>query len=473
MPAVENNTDTDPSRQALSGEESLTDNSPAHTADIGEPPSILRRVRRDIVVLGAGNIAIVITQLCFRSILIAALMPSAYGRLSLILSVYNTAWIIGSTGIPSSVARYIAIIAPADDSAIIRAAVRAGIWPTVVATALVATIAGVLLDSPLAFVIAAVGISTLVYSVLTLGILRGRGRIASAAAVMPLAGVGEVTLLAIVWRSGIGVTDLSALGVFCLGNVIGLSIGILFTIRTAPPRATTAGHAADKAHSAVPSSRQLLSISMWLGAATVGIAILPLVVRSAAALNSYTVVAIVDVSLVLFNLPQRMGSVVVAAVIPHASRSLDRGHKISTISQREHFIVIVPFVLAAIVVAFTPIVGWMFDALGRPEYAKSAEYLALALLAGPARVLYGLVEGVLVAYNEGRFMALNALSITTVASIAIFAVAALGSMVAAFVIFVIAFWAIYLCGLRRISLLNSIPQSASREGATTEPSSVV
>jgi hypothetical protein len=119
-------------------------------------------------------------------------------------------------------------------------------------------------------------------------------------------------------------------------------------------------------------------------------------------------------------------------------------------------IVIVPFVLVAAFVAFTPIVGWAFDALGRPEYGKSADYLALALLAGPARVLYGLVEGVLVAHGEARFIALNASLIAAGALVAILAATALGSIIAAFAAFVIAFWAIYLCGLQRVTSLNSV-----------------
>jgi O-antigen/teichoic acid export membrane protein len=206
---------------------------------------------------------------------------------------------------------------------------------------------------------------------------------------------------------------------------------------------------------AVPSTRQLLGFSMWLGAATVGIAILPLTVRLAAALNSYTVVAIVDVALVLLSIPLRMGSVIVSAVIPHATRALNKGDKNITISRREHLIVIVPFVLGALIVFLTPVVEWLFDSLGEPAYAESAVYLALALLAGPARVLYGLAEGVLVAHGEGRFLAFNSLSIAAVASGAIFLAAALGSMVIAFALFVVACWAVYLCGLRRIKRLNS------------------
>ena len=83
-------------------------------------------------------------------------------------------------------------------------------------------------------------------------------------------------------------------------------------------------------------------------------------------------------------------------------------------------------------------------------------YLALALLAGPARVLYGLVEGVLVANGEGKFLAFNSLSIAIGASVVILTVAALGSMVAAFAVFVVACWAVYVCGLLRIRRLSSV-----------------
>lgn len=455
MPAVEKDVDISADKPELTGEKSPpTDSSAEHAREIGSP-SIWRRVRRDVVLLGAGNVGIVLCQLAFRGILIAVLVPAGYGRLSLILSVYNTIWIIGASGLPNSVARYMAVTGPAGDSAIVRSAVRASAWPTVVAAAVTAIVAGVVLNSALAFLFAAIGLSSLVYSLLMMGILRGRGRIGAAASIMPIGGVGEVGLLAILLLSGFGVTPLSAFGVFCLGNVIGLAAGIFCTIRTSPHKASSAGVSAENALSNVPSSRQLLGFSMWLAAATVGIAILPLILRLAAALDSYTVVAVIDVALVLLTIPQRMGAVIVAAVVPHATRALQKGDVSLTMSPREYIVAIVPFVLAALIVAFTPIVGWLFDSLGRPEYAKSAEYLALALLAGPARVLYGLVEGVLVAHGEARFLAFNSLSITAVASGAILAAVALGSTVVAFAVFVVASWAVYLCGLQRIGRLNS------------------
>lgn len=425
-------------------------------------PSIWRRVRRDVVLLGAGNLGVVVAQLAFRSILVTVLVPAGYGRVSLVLSIYNTVWIIGASGLPNSVARYISVVAPADDSAIVRSAVRAGAWPTVIAAAFTATASGILLESPAAFLFAALGLSSLVYSLLTMGILRGRGRIGPAALVMPIGGAGEVFLLVMLLLSGLAVTPTSAFAVFCLGNVICLAAGAFYTIRTAPGRMSRLEESMEPSPSAVPSARQLLGFSVWLGAATVGIAILPLVVRLAAALNSYTLVAIVDVALVLLSVPQRMGSVIVAAVVPHATRALGKGDENLAISRREHLVAIVPFVIAAGIVAFTPIITWLADLIGQPEYAKSAEYLALALLAGPARVLYGLVEGVLVAHGEGRFLAFNSLSITAVASGAILAAAVLVNMVLAFVFFVIACWAVYVCGLIRIGRLNAAPELVSQ-----------
>ena len=306
MDAVEKDIDIPP-RRSEAGEEPSPTNSSTRGSPVVGPPSIWRRVRRDLVLLAAGNIGIVVAQLGFRSIVVAALVPESYGRLSLVLSVYNTVWIIGASGLPSAVARYIALIAPADDSAIIRSAVRAAAAPTFIAASLVATVAAILLKSPLAFLVGAVGLSSLVYSLLTMGILRGRGRIGAAASVLPIAGIGELALITVLWRSGL-ITPMSAFAVFCLGNLLGLVVGWLFVMRTAPDRASTAiqpttGHILR----AVPTSRKLLGFSLWLSAATVGITVIPLVLRFAAALDSYTTVAIIDISLVLFTIPQRMG----------------------------------------------------------------------------------------------------------------------------------------------------------------------
>ncbi len=416
------------------------------------PLSIWRNVRRDVVLLGAGSLGIVIAQLVFRSILIIVLAPAAYGRLALILSIYNTVFLIGASGLPNSVARYISVSNRAQDSAIIRSAVRAGAWPTVIAAVVVATVSAILLRSPLAFFFAAIGLSSLVYSLLTTGILRGRGRIVMAASILPIAAIGEVVPLVVLWRSGLGVTPLSAFGVFCLGNLIGLVAGVLCTVRTSPRAADTAPSTENGLHS-VPSSRELLGFSLWLGAATVAVAIMPLIMRSIAVIDSYAVVAVADIALVLLSIPQRLGVVIVQAVIPHATRALRTGNVNLTISRREHLALIVPFVLIAVFIAFTPTVGWAFTLLGRPEYSKAAPYLALALLAGPPRILYGLAQGVLVAHGEGRFLARNAWTITIAATTIMLAAAVLGSVLMAFAVFAVACWAIYINGLRRINRL--------------------
>jgi O-antigen/teichoic acid export membrane protein len=427
---------------------------PASNERTTTPPSIWRRVRHDVILFGAGTVGVVICQLVFRSILIVALVPAEYGRLSLILSLYNTLVIVGASGLPNSTARYIALGTPGDDPAIVRSAVRAAAWPTVVAATVMAIVSGVLLGSPLAGIFGAIGLTGIAYTFLSQGILRGRGRVKSSAFILPLAAFSEAALLTMLWITGVGFTALSAFGVFCLGNVISLSVGIFCVIRTFPSQTALVKHTGDKIRRVVPSSRQLLGFSVWLALATAGIAFMPLMVRIAATLNSYTTVAIIDVALVLLSIPQRLGAVIVSAVVPHATREVRADKTFQTISRREHLFIIAPFAVAAIVVAFTPIIGWLFEGLGRPEYAKSAVYIALALLAGPARVLYGLVEGVLTAHGHGRFLAFNSLSITVISSCAIFAAAALGSTVVGFIIFTIACWTIYLSGLARIKRLE-------------------
>jgi O-antigen/teichoic acid export membrane protein len=418
------------------------------------PQSIWRRIRRDAAVLATGNAALVLTQLGFRGILVAVLAPAAYGRLSLVLSIYNSAWIIGSSGLPNSVARYLAMGSAEDDHAIVRSALRAGVLPIAVAAVLVSTASGIILQSPLAAVLGAIGLCSLIYSLLCMGILRGRGRMGFAASVMPIAGFGEFALLAILWQSGLAVTPLSAFGIFALGNVIGLTTAIYLVRRTSPRKERPIAGAAS---ATAPTARQLLGFSMWIALATAGVAVLPLVVRAAAALDSFTAVALIDVALILFSIPQRLGTVIVLATTPHASRHHKEGRLAVAISARENIALILPFLLAAGIAAFTPIVGWLFDLLGRPEYEESAPYLALALLAGPARILYGLVEGMLIARGEGRFLALTATSISLLASGLIFAAAALGSLDAAFVAFVAAFWLIYLIGLARVTGFGRTP----------------
>jgi O-antigen/teichoic acid export membrane protein len=425
--------------------------------------SIWRRVRRDVVLLGAGSVGIVVAQLFFRGILIAALSPSAYGHLTLILTLYNTVMLIGASGVPNAASRYISAIAPADDRPIVSSSLKATAWPTFVSAMTVAIISGVLLKTPMAALLSAAGLSCLIYSLVTMGILRGRGHIVAAASILPVAAFSEVTLLIGLRLSWLPFTPNSAFAVFCVGNCIGLVAGIICTIRTNPPRTPeiTLPHGTDPG--CVPSPRQLLGFSVWLAAATAAVTLLPLILRAVAVIDSYTVVALVDIALVLLNIPQRMGAVISQAVVPHATRALSTGNASVTISRREHAYLIIPFAAGAAVVAFTPLLESLFDLIGKPGYAKSADYLALALLAGPARVLYGLVQGILVAHGDGRFLARNAWSVLIVASIAMLAATLAGSIMAAFGIFVVASWTIYLIGLARVNHVNDVAsESMSR-----------
>ncbi len=406
--------------------------------------------------LGAGSVGIVIAQLGFRSILVAALSSNAYGHLTLILSIYNAVWIIGASGIPNGASRYIAAIAPRDDHPIVWSAIRATAWPTLVAAIVIAVVSGVLLKTPMAALLSAAGLASLIYSLLAMGILRGRGHIIAAASILPVAAFSEVALLVGLRLSWLPFTPNSAFAVFCIGNCIGLLAGVVCTIRTRPPRTPEIRLPQGTEPGSVPGPRQLLGFSIWLAAATAAVALLPLVMRLVAVIDSYTVVALIDIALVLLNIPQRMGAVIVQAVVPHATRALGTDNASITISRREHAILIIPFAIAAAVVAFTPLFRSFFDLLGKPAYAKSADYLALALLAGPARVLYGLVQGILIAHGDGRFMARNAWSVTITASIAMLAAVLLGSTTVAFGAFVVACWVIYLVGLARIRYIDGV-----------------
>jgi O-antigen/teichoic acid export membrane protein len=412
-------------------------------------PSVWRHIWRDVILLGLGSVGVVAAQLAFRSILIAALVPASYGKLSLVLSIYNTVWILGTSGLPNSVSRYLAINGPADDRAIVRAALRANGWLTLGAASIMAVVAGILLHSLIAAALAGLGLAGMVYSLLTMGILRGRGKIGRAASVMPIAALGELVPLALLYFVvGADLDPISGFATFCLGNLIGVACGVFFVLRTRPRLLDAPPPNPDP-----PGPRQLLGFSLWLAAATAGLSALPLIVRSAAAFDSYTLVAVIDVALVLFTIPQRLGTVIVLAAIPRASKAVQTERVDLTIPLRGQLIAIVPFALAAALIAFTPWTGDIFAAIGRPEYGSSAKYLALALLAGPARILYGLVESALVAHGEGRFLAYNVLSVTGIAAVAMIVAAALGSVMVAFLIFVAAFWIIYFQGMRRVRRL--------------------
>jgi O-antigen/teichoic acid export membrane protein len=428
--------------------------------------SIWSRIWRDFFILGAGNVGVVVIQLLFRGILIVKLLPESYGRLALVLTIYNAIWIFANSGLPNGIARYISINSPANDLAVLRSAVRAAALPTVIVALVMGGTSAAILGSPLAALFGAVGVSCLVYSQLSAGALRGRRRIASAATIMPVAAIAEVAGLAAILVLGLSLTSMSAFGAFCLGNVIGLLYAGFRLLRTAP--ATAPSEAATDIEP--PTSRQLLGFSLWLAGAAAGLAALPVIIRFAAALDSYTEAAIVDLALVIFTIPQRAGAIIALAVIPHASRAARSGKLVFKITLRQHFLAIVPFVLIAILLAATPLIEWLADAIGRPEYENSGRYAALVMLAGPARVLYGLTVGVLIAHGEGRFLALTVWAILLVTSVVIFASTTLGDTIVAFAAFVAGVWILYLIALTRAERLSA-PRSpaAADAGQPVQP----
>jgi O-antigen/teichoic acid export membrane protein len=412
--------------------------------------SIWSRVWRDFLILGTGNIGVVVLQLGFRAILIVQLVPASYGRLALLLTVYNTIWIFANSGLPNSIARHIAINPPANDRLVLGAAIRAAAIPMVVVGLAMAIIAGSLLHSALAAVFGAFGVSSLVFSQLGTGVLRGRQRISSAASVMPVAALAELASLACLVVAGLRVTEVSAFGTFCLGNVIGLAFAALLVVRTTPRTRTDPPWDVE-----TPSGRQLLGFSLWLAGAAAGIAALPLVMRLAAALDSYTQAAIVDLALVIFNIPQRAGAIVAMAVVPHASRAAMQEGIAFRISRRQQALAIAPFLLLAAVFAATPAIEWLADAIGRPQYEQSARYAALVMLAGPARVLYGLTAGILIGHGRAKFLCLVVVTVLVVSSAGIIASASRGATLVAFAVFVAAIWALYLTTLSRAQRLST------------------
>jgi O-antigen/teichoic acid export membrane protein len=447
----------------------LRSNDPARSGQVQAQQaktSIWRSVRRDAILLGLGSVGVVVAQFGFRSLAIARLDPSAYGRLTLIISFYNTVMIIGASGLPNSASRYIAILPSSDDGAVVSAARKAAFWPVALATTIAAVAAGLVLKSPSAMVLSLFGMPSLVYSLLSTGILRGRGHVKWAASILPAGAVSQMALVGAALVFGVSLTPTIAFTCFCAGNCVGWLVGMVGTVLTAPARhaeRATPELPSPSGSRSIPSPRELLAFSVWLATATIGVAVLPLIMRSIAVTDSYDVVAMIDIALVVLTIPQRVGVVLVQAVIPHATRALGSKQGGLTISPREYFFLIAPFAVGAGLIAFTPIVNSAFDLIGKSEYGHGGDYIALVLLAGPARILYGLVQGILVAHGEGRFLAQNAWSVTVVASALMIGAMALGFTLLAFGVFVVACWMVYWIGLWKLDRLPAFAGSPEAE----------
>jgi O-antigen/teichoic acid export membrane protein len=361
-----------------------------------------REVGRDTLILSASVLALVPLQAAFRLLSIHYLDVPAYGRVVLLISLFNTAFVL-TFGIPPAASRLAARSNGQDtDRRILVVLGQALALPTAVASIAILVASLVVEGSILAAAGGVVGMVMLAVSIGAAGYLRGKGRIWHAAAVQPANGIAQLVVLVLPAALGFHPGSPWVLLSFYIGNVMAGVLGVIF-LWGAFSRLPDADSAQEVDPDANP--RSVISFSAWMTSAALATSMLLLLPRIALAFGSYKEVAFFDLALVLYTIPQRLTSALVLAIIPSAAKA-----------QRQRVRVAIPSRLDAAIVAFAVlglagVLWWsegiprIFDAIGIGSYAAAEPVLLILLIALPAEVLFGINSALLQAFGRSRRLA--------------------------------------------------------------------
>lgn len=361
-----------------------------------------RQVGRDTLILSASVLALVPLQAAFRLLSIHYLDVSTYGRVVLLISVFNTAFVL-TFGIPPAAARLAARSrGQGSDRRILVVLGQALALPTALASIAILVATLVIDGSTMAAAGGVVGMVMLAVSIVAAAYLRGKGRIWHAAAVQPANGIAQLVVLALPAAFGFRPGSAWVLFSFYLGNVVAGLLGVVL-LSTAIGRQPAVEGAQDVDPDANP--RSVLSFSAWMTAAALAISMLLLLPRIALAIGSYKEVAFLDLALVLYTIPQRLTSALVLAVIPNAAKAQHERVRVVIPSRLDAAIVASAVLVLAGALWWSDAVPRILDAIGIGGYAAAEPILLILLLALPAEVLFGINSALLQAFGRSRDLA--------------------------------------------------------------------
>jgi O-antigen/teichoic acid export membrane protein len=357
-----------------------------------------RSVSRDSLIFFASACALVVFQFGYRYLSIDALSVANYGRVALLLSIFNGATVIGLYGIPATVSRLAARTnGHARDLGLLRAASIATIGPCALATIVMAGATYVVTRSSLDSLVAAVGVPPMIWAVLYSGFIRGKGLIWPAAAIQPANVVVQTVALLVMMAFGAKLSVGWVLASFYIGNFGAYGAAVLYR-RLALRRAIQTNDELDPE----ATSRRILSFSMWLALANLAVLMLTIVPRIALAHSSYREVALFDLALLVYTIPQRLRSSFLIALLPVASVERKRGARITVPGNVDLALVAVAFLALDGLLWATHMLRFIFVHIGMGSYTGAEPLLLIILLAGPAELFFGLNSGLLQAYGQSR-----------------------------------------------------------------------
>lgn len=379
-----------------------------------------RRVRRDSAILIGSAVAMAALQLGFRALAVYELPIAAYGRVALLLSVFNTFLVVAHFGIPVAAARVAARSGTAGRStAHLRAAALAGAGPCLVASAAMAAATVWVTSSAAGALVAAAGMAAMAAGVVLGGLLRGVGRVWASATIQPANALAQLAVLGGAVLAGAHVGVHWVLVSFYAGNLAALAVaGALYL---AVPRA--AGAAPDP--EAEPGA--ILRFSAWLTIATIGVYGLTLAPRLVLAHVSYRDVAVFDLAMLAYTFPQRLTASFVTALVPLAAREQLHAARVRVASRIDALVLTAAVGALSGVLYVTGFLETLLRAAGLGSYAASAPLLVVVLLAAPAELFFAVNSGLLQAFGRSKRLAAGTWAVLAVTGAAMPFTARIGS----------------------------------------------
>lgn len=355
-------------------------------------------VGRDSLIFFGSACSLVVFQFAYRYLSVRELSVSSYGRVALLLSIFNAATVIGSYGIPATVSRLSARTSGlCRDRDLLHASSLAAIGPSAVAVIVMAVTTYYVTGSPLDSVVAAVGVPPMIWAGLYAGFARGKGMIWAAAAIQPANIVLQLATLTLLVISGIHIGIGLVLASFYIGNC-GAYAAARLCRRAALRRAPLTADEPDLE----ATTRHILTFSAWLALANVAVLLLAVFPRIALAHFSYREVALFDLALLVYTIPQRLRSSFLVALLPIAAVERKRGTQITVPGNGDLMLLTALLLALDGLLWITHAVRFLLVSVGMSAYAGAEPLLLIILLAAPAELFFGLNSALLQAFGESR-----------------------------------------------------------------------
>jgi O-antigen/teichoic acid export membrane protein len=359
-----------------------------------------RRVGRHSVVFTGSAVVMAVLQVAFRMVAVSGLTVSDYGRVALLLSVFNVALVVGHFSVPIAAVRLAALSGPrARDPLLLRRLASSATLPAVVASLIVAAAGLAFTHDPSAAMLAALGMPPMVGAVIGAGYLRGKGLVGASALVQPANALAQLAVLAGVYLVRDRIDLVTVVAAFTVGNFAATALAVFFMVRWSRRASSTSAPT-------VSSAREIVHFSAWLTTANIGIYVFTVAPRLDLLVGSYREVAFFDLALLLYTLPSRLTASFVTALIPVATDVRSRGERVVVPSRLD--LVVLGLVTAAIdlVLWLAGVPHRVLEIFGLRAYDSSAGLLLILLLGVPGELFFALHSALFQAFAMPRRLAL-------------------------------------------------------------------